>query len=1406
MTNHRSPLYSITRTSIVLLMFLLFSYISYGQVSLTNAAPTAVIDFSNTMQASVGSNPSTAYSGAGFSPNPTVAGRLNSNAWDVTGFTYGTLGFGGTQTLDDFARGQVSTGVLSNGIYAYTEAPGTVANPAIMFQAGPSDFAPGTLVLKIKNNGTSNLTQLQISYNLFVRNDEGMASSFNFSHSADNIVYQSEPSIDYTSPDVADASQWVSVGVSPSRSILISGINIAPNGFYYIRWSSNDVSGSGLRDEFGLDDITLFGTYGSPAPEINVTGYGVTILAGDMVPSNADGTMLSSIGAPTSTQSGTVSINYTIQNLGGLPLNISSVTITGANAADFTFFSAMPSGSINGVSGSTISTKDLTILFDPSAPGVRSAIISIFSNDSNESPYVYQIEGYGFTPVAEISLYGLTTNTAIIVNGSLIPSIGNNTLFSTQIIGVSTQTKDYKIRNEGTAQLFLTGASPYVTIGGANASDFTLMTFPNSGIINANFFTKTFSIKFTPSDIGIRTAMVSIANSDSDENPFTFLIQGNGTTPEIDIRGNGQPIVSGSVLPTFVNNTFFDYLNISTGIIDRVFTIQNNGTASLNVGTVVISGVAATDYSVITPPATSLAVGAATTFTIRFSPTLIGVRDATISIANNDLNENPYTFSISGYGLNYVGCAFGPIQTIAIQDFETVPATPLWGYSASGTSAVVGGVAHGISGDNGATNTFVGARSLRVNNGTGIITMTGLNTSTFSDVELNIRVAAMSATNTEGLDNIVDRVLVATSIDNGVTWSNELQVVGRSNSVWSFSSGIAIASKVYTGTNSVTIFGPSVATSAINYQTTEGFSTIVLSSLPKVANLILRLTVVNDNAAEFWAIDNVTLFGRREVFSTWNNGTGWDNGIPVATVKAIINSDYNTSTNGSITACKCEVNVGKSLTIASNTFVSIESNFDNKGVVLVENNGSLVQRNDFAVNAGLINVKRFTTPMLKYDYTYWSSPVQNQTLFNLSPLTSSTKFFQFNTLANGWQSVVSSSSMAPAKGYIVRAPENFSTTVPAIYSGGQFTGQTNNGFIQTPIVNGASVWNLIGNPYPSAINADLFLGFSANLPIIDGTIYLWTHNTPLTNTVYNSNDYASYNRTGGVGTAASTPGNTAQPTGKIASGQGFFVKALASGQATFNNSMRLTGFNMQFFRAPSSVYDNSTVNQELEKHRLWLNLTNTQGAFKQTLVGYIATATNGIDRNFDGGTLNGGNAVSFYSLCEDSSFVIQGRQLPFNSSDIVPLGYGSTIAGDFSISIESYDGLFATQDVYLEDKLLTVVHDLKASPYTFITAVGTFNDRFELRYTNTALETDDFSAFNNSVVVATPNPNQISITSAIENMKSVVIYDILGRIVYKNTNVNASELRISDAVLNQQALIVKITLENGQIVTRKIVL
>ncbi|NUY80338.1 choice-of-anchor D domain-containing protein [Flavobacterium sp. MAH-1] len=1391
-------------------ILLAFSAVN-AQVMLTEAAPNVTVDFSASMQTTVGTNPSTAYKAAGFSPNPTIAGRLNSNAWDVRGFDFGVLGFGGTQTVDDFGRGQITNPVLTGGLYAYTELPGTVANPAFMVQPTDTDFNPGSIVLKLKNNGTTNLTQLTVSYNLFIRNDEGRASSFNFSHSSDDVVYQDEPSLDYISPEAPDAFQWTAIGVSPARSIIITGINIAPGGFYYLRWTSQDVSGTGDRDEFGLDDIQISAYYGAPAPEINVKGVsGVTVLTGDTTPTVAEGTDFAPIGSPLSTVGASLNTTFQIQNLGGALLNVSNITITGPQAADFSIYipasNNLPTGDIL-PAGSGSNFRELTIKFDPSDEGLRKARVTIYNTDSNEGVYWFDIQGYGLIPKPDINVKGNTGGTSNITSGNMIPAAGNNTLWvADQIVGTSVS-KDYRIQNTANIAsiLQLTG-TPKVQIGGTNPGDFVVTTQPTSTNINGGFGSN-FIITFTPQAAGIRTALVTIPNNDAindpftglTESPYTFLIQGKGITPEIDITGNSQPIVSGSTTPTLINHTFFDYLNITGATLDRTYTIKNTGTAAMTIGALTITGVNASEFSIISSPSATLAINASTTFTIRFDPSSVGIKNAQVNLVNNDFDENPYTFAIRGYGLDYVPCAYGAVETISIQDFETSPATPTWTYSGTGYT-VAAGTAYGVSGDSGTSSRFIGGRSLQVTNATSNVTFAATNTLLYSDIELSFRLASMSTNNTEGSDN-TDKIIVAVSSNGGLTWSNELDLIGNANAKWSFTSGTGIITATYDGNNVVT----SYTTATAGYITADGMSTIRLANLPKASNLMVRITLINNSAAEIWAIDNVSLFGRKEVTTTWNGA--WTNGVPTQTTKAIFDADYNTSL-GNITACKCQINAGKTLTIASGQYLSSESDIENAGSIIVQSGGSLVQRNDFATNIGNVTVRRNSTPMRLYDYTYWSSPVGGQTLYNLSPNTTPDKFYSFNTQINNWQSVPSSSIMTPGIGYIIRAPQTFTST-PQVYAA-NFVGSPNNGFVTPAVYNSIGTWNLVGNPYPSAINADTFLQLPGNSALLSGTIYFWTHNTPITNQNYVYNDYAAYNLLGGTGTMAapSVGVNNTIPNGKIASGQGFFVVSHTPGNVTFNNSMRLTGNNTTFFRPDLQGHHNTgtvSVPGDIEKHRIWLDIFNDSGWFKQTLVGYAEGASNGIDLLFDGPFANGGNFLSLYSFIDQGqdTFAIQGRGLPFVDSDKVKLGYKTTAAGNFSIGLEGFDGLFENQNIYLEDKVLNIIHDLKQSPYAFTTSAGTFDTRFELRYTTEQLSTPEFD-LQNSLTIAV-NDNAIHLKSFGEDIESIAVYDLLGRNIYETNDVHSTDFTIRNVVSNQQSLIVKSKLANGAVISKKII-
>jgi len=536
--------------------------------------------------------------------------------------------------------------------------------------------------------------------------------------------------------------------------------------------------------------------------------------------------------------------------------------------------------------------------------------------------------------------------------------------------------------------------------------------------------------------------------------------------------------------------------------------------------------------------------------------------------------------------------------------------------------------------------------------------------------------------------------------------------------------------------------------------------------------------------------------------TTWN-GTVWSNGTPDATKNAIIASvTPNSPFTADLSACALTINSGIVATVPSGITLTITNavTASTDYNLIFDNNASLVQINN-TTNTGSIIYKRNSAPMKNFDYTYWSSPVVGQTLFNLSPNTLADKYMSYS--GTGWQVLIGGNVvMQPGIGYIIRTPKAGTWPAPHPevvafpYSQPvQFKGVPNNGNITSSQSLVTGNFYLIGNPYPSALDADEFLFTNTNNHnVLNGTIYLWTHNTAVTNLKYTSDDYASYNGLGGVATSGG-----AVPSGYIAAGQSFFASAKANGNAAFDNSMRPTGNNTQFFKPGKTA-----KTAKLEKHRLWLNMTNTTGAFKQTLIGYAEGATNSYDDDFDGLTFDGNSYLDLYSINGTDNLTIQGRALPFVNTDVVPLGYRSTVAGSFTISINQADGVLATQRIYLEDKQTGTINELTAQNYTFSTTVGTFNNRFVLRYTNTTLGTGEFETVENQITVVSEDKT-ITISSPTENLSKVFIYDVSGKQLYKKQNVGNVQLSIQHLPFAQQVLLVKVVLENGYTTTKKLI-
>ncbi|GEM_PF-1950116 len=377
--------------------------------------------------------------------------------------------------------------------------------------------------------------------------------------------------------------------------------------------------------------------------EMNVRANGVAILDGDAVPAPWDGT---DFGAA-ELAAASVEQVFTIENTGAAALNLTGnpvVAIEGAQAGDFAVL-AQPAAQV--AAGGSVS---FTIAFTPQAAGLRQAVVSIASDDADENPYTFAIQGTG-TVIPTAPEMDVTGNGVPIASGDNLPGTQDGTEFGSTPVGGGMVQRTFTIHNSGDAVLNLDG----VAISGGQSDDFWVVAQPAGQVAAGE--SVSFTVAFTPQAAGLCQTTVRIGNDDADENPYTFAIQGTGTVtptaPEIDVRGNGVSIPCGDNLPGTEDGSEFGGAEIAGGMVQHTFTVHNTGNAALNLTgnpVVAIVGAQAGDFAVLAQPAGQVAAGESVSFTVAFTPQASGLRQAVVIIANNDADENPYTFAIQGTG------------------------------------------------------------------------------------------------------------------------------------------------------------------------------------------------------------------------------------------------------------------------------------------------------------------------------------------------------------------------------------------------------------------------------------------------------------------------------------------------------------------------------------------------------------------------------------------------------------------------------------------------------------------------------------------------------------------------------------------------------------------------------------
>lgn len=257
--------------------------------------------------------------------------------------------------------------------------------------------------------------------------------------------------------------------------------------------------------------------------------------------------------------------------------------------------------------------------------------------------------------------------------------------------------------------------------------------------------------------------------------------------------------------------------------------------------------------------------------------------------------------------------------------------------------------------------------------------------------------------------------------------------------------------------------------------------------------------------------------------------------------------------------------------------------------------------------------------------------------------------------------------------------------------------------------------------------------------------------------------------------------------------------APGSSSVTFDNSMRSAAFaNNQFYR--NGNFQDKENN--IEQNRIWLDLVSPTGLVNRTLVGYVTGATQAEDYLYDSFT-DYKPSQNFYSLIGNEPMAIQGRALPFDDNDKVNLGIKVSEEGLYSIAISELDGLFenTNQNVYLEDLSINIIHNLRDTPYHFMTTAGNINNRFVLRFKDKNTDTEEL--IENDVLLI--SNDILSIISTKNKIRSITIHDVIGRLISNKKNLNTNEYSFNSLQKNNTTLLVKIELTNGQTINKKVI-
>ncbi|MFY0712800.1 choice-of-anchor D domain-containing protein [Seonamhaeicola sp. NFXS20] len=556
--------------------------------------------------------------------------------------------------------------------------------------------------------------------------------------------------------------------------------------------------------------------------------------------------------------------------------------------------------------------------------------------------------------------------------------------------------------------------------------------------------------------------------------------------------------------------------------------------------------------------------------------------------------------------------------------------------------------------------------------------------------------------------------------------------------------------------------------------------------------------------------------------NNWLHGDVWDidnthSDCAIVHIKGDIETNTDHKTTGLI------IDSGSNLDILDSSELNVSWYLKLDGKIDLEGDSQLVQGAESTLDAtseGTLEKDQQGTADT-YTYNYWSSPVgisnntTNNNPYNVTQVFSNVTFatsgyngtpspltiadywiWKFNNLPTGdyssWQHVRSTGTLKIGEGFTMKGPGSGPISAEQNYV---LEGKPNNGDISLDIDAGNDY--LVGNPYPSAIDAEKFILDNGNTIAgsgsTTGTLYFWEHWGGGTHNLGDyQGGYATYSLSGGVPAAAigtnhpdvGTGGTPTKTPGKyIPVSQGFFVTAENSGTIKFKNSQRVfqveDGSNSLFMKAEKeklATTSKSTQNSD-DRLKLRLGFYSVNTIRRQLLTTVDKNSSIGYDWGYDA-LYNDTQVDDMYWIVDDEKYVIQGIDT-ITQSTVLPLGIHTKNDGINNITIDDLENTQDNLEIYLHDKELNVYHDLKASDYEVFLIAGEYYNRFEITFSSSStLNTEEvkntplqvyFSNEIDSIVILNPEE---------KNIKSVEVLNMLGQSLFKfNTNTTSNHIK-----------------------------